>query len=417
MLHDLENGQISRWQICLSPDLIHVLHLGYHPPCDSLLTPDQLKEPEITYPLRLVYCQNCSLSQIDYVVAPEVLFYKEYPYRSGITESLQNNLMAISDKLVDRLNLKPSDLVIDIGSNDGTILQGFKNNGIRVLGVEPTNIANIAIQNGIDTINEFFSEEVAKKIIYGYGKASLIVGTNIFAHVSNLGSLLRGVNLLLEENGVFLNESHYLMDILDAVQYDSIYHEHLRFYSIKSMNRLMRYYNLNIYDIENIANYGGSIRCYAQKGTSHFETDDLKKLETLENARKINDLQSFEIFKNRTEQSKFDLMTLLYNIKGEQKTIVGIGCPGRSSTLLNYCGIDNSILPYIAEQSTCLKLGLLSPGSHIPIIDEERMFQEQPDYALLLSWHYSEPIIKKLRQKGLRSKIILPLPEVKIIEP
>ena len=230
--------------------------------------------------------------------------------------------MAISDKLVDQLNLKPSDLVIDIGSNDGTILQGFKNKGIRVLGVEPTNIANIAIQNGIDTLNEFFSEEVAKKILYGYGKASLIVGANVFAHVSSLGSMLRGVNLLLEENGVFLNESHYLMDILDEVQYDSIYHEHLRFYSIKSMKGLMQYYKLNVYDVERIPNYGGSIRCYSQKGTSHVETDDMKKLETLETARKINDFQSFEILKNKTEQSKFDLMTLLYNIKGEQKTIV-----------------------------------------------------------------------------------------------
>ena len=179
----------------------------------------------------------------------------------------------------------------------------------------------------------------------------------------------------------------------------------------------MQHYKLNVYDVERISNYGGSIRCYSQKGTSHFETDDLKKLETLETTRKINDLQSFEILKNKTEQSKLDLMTLLYNIKGEQKTIVGIGCPGRSITLLNYCGIDTLLLPYIAEQSSCLKLGLFTPGSHIPIIDEERMFQEQPDYALLLSWHYSEPIIKKLRQKGLRSKIILPLPDVKIIEP
>ena len=160
MLHDLENGQISRCQICLSSNLKHVLDLGYHPPCDSLLTPEQLKEPEITYPLRLVYCQNCSLSQIDYVVAPEVLFYKEYPYRSGITESLKNNLVAISDKLVDSLDLNPNDLVIDIGTNDGTILQGFKNKGIRVLGVEPTNFANISILNGIDTLNEFFNEEL-----------------------------------------------------------------------------------------------------------------------------------------------------------------------------------------------------------------------------------------------------------------
>ena len=223
--------------------------------------------------------------------------------------------MAISDKLVDRLNIKPSDLVIDIGSNDGTILQGFKNKGIRVLGVEPTNIANVATQNGIDTINEFFNEEVAKKIQYAYGKASLIIGANVFAHVASLGSLLRGINLLLKENGVFLNESHYLMDILDAVQYDSIYHEHLRFYSIKSMKRLMQYYKLNVYDVEKIPNYGGSIRCYSQKGTSHFETDELKRLETLETTLNINDLQSFEIFKNRTEQSKIELMALLYSIK------------------------------------------------------------------------------------------------------
>ena len=179
----------------------------------------------------------------------------------------------------------------------------------------------------------------------------------------------------------------------------------------------MQYYNLNIYDIENIANYGGSIRCYAQKGTSHFETDELKRLETLETTRKINDIQSFEIFKNRTEQSKFDLTTLLYNIKGEQKTIVGIGCPGRSSTLLNYCGIDTSILSYIAEQSTSLKLGLHLPGKHIPIVDEAIMFQEQPEYAVMLSWHYWEPIVKKLRQKGLKSKIVIPLPELKILEP
>ena len=179
----------------------------------------------------------------------------------------------------------------------------------------------------------------------------------------------------------------------------------------------MQYYKLNVYDVERIPNYGGSIWCYAQKGTSHFETDELKSLETLETTLNINDLHSFEIFKNRTEQSKIELMALLYHIKREQKTIVGIGCPGRSSTLLNYCGIDTSLLPYIAEQSTSLKLGLYSPGSHIPIVDEERMFQEQPDYALLLSWHYSESIIKNLRQKGLRSKIILPLPDVNIIEP
>ena len=168
MIHDLENGQIVRCQICLSPDLKLVLDLGFHAPCDSLLTAEQLKEPEKTYPLRLVYCKNCSLSQIDYIVPPEVLFHKEYPYLSGITETLKNNLMSISDKLVDRLNLKPSDLVIDIGSNDGTILQGFKNKGIRVLGVEPTNIANIAIQNGIDTLNEFFNEELAKKIRFKF---------------------------------------------------------------------------------------------------------------------------------------------------------------------------------------------------------------------------------------------------------
>ena len=154
-----------------------------------------------------------------------------------------------------------------------------------------------------------------------------------------------------------------------------------------------------------------------KKGQVILSLTSWKRLETLETTLNINDLHSFEIFKNRTEQSKIELMAILYNIKSEQKTIVGIGCPGRSSTLLNYCGINTSLLPYIAEQSTCLKLGLFSPGSHIPIIDEERMFQEQPDYALLLSWHYSEPIIKKLRQKGLRSKIILPLPDVKVIEP
>ena len=360
---------------------------------------------------------DCGLVQIDYVVNPEELFFPGYPYRSGITSTLVNNLRSTGPTIMQRYGIATGNLAIDIGSNDGTLLSGFKDAGMRVLGVEPTNIAHIANNNGIETIQEFFGETVASKIIAKYGKAKVVTAANMFAHVAQLGSLIRGVEALLDTGGVFVTESHYLADLLETVQYDSIYHEHLKYYSVRSIIRLFDYYDFTVVDVDKIPNYGGSIRVYAMKGKNQPVNDSVRNLLEAEVKMGLYDTPIFDRFVQQVRTSKKDLQKLVVDAHARGDRVVGIGCPGRASTLLNYCNIDPDLMSYIAEQSTSLKLGLFMPGTHIPIINEERMFAEQPEYAVMLSWHYWQPIVAKLRAKGLRSKIVLPLPVIQVLEP
>ena len=415
--HDLIPGHLNECQICGNDNLKPVINLGHLAPCDSLLWPEQLKKAESTYPLNVVRCTECDLMQIDYVVDPAELFFPEYPYRSGITPTLVKNLRFTGPTIMERYNVGKGNLAIDIGSNDGTLLSGFKDAGMKVLGVEPTNIAQIANDNGIETIQEFFSEELATRVVKERGFASIVTAANMFAHVAQLGSMIRGIERLLDNGGVFVSESHYLMDLIETVQYDSIYHEHLKYYSVKSIIRLFDFYNFTVVDVDRIPNYGGSIRVSAMKGKGHEVKDSVKNLLAEEKRMGLYDDALYDDFVSRIRKSKFDLLHLVVNAKANGAQIVGIGSPGRAATTLGYCNIDTDLMPYIAEQSTSLKLGLFMPGVHVPIIDEKQLFDEQPEYAIMLSWHYWEPIVEKLRAKGLRSKIILPLPEVRVLEP
>ncbi len=414
--HDLPLGKIKHCQVCGSTDLHLAIDLGHHAPCDSLIWPKQLDEAESVYPLRFLVCKSCSLAQIDYVVPPDVLFFPEYPYRSGITQTLVDKLSRTATSTLARFKIPENALAIDIGSNDGTVLQAFKKNGMRVLGIEATNIAEIANQNGVETIQAFFEEKTADRVLASHGKASVITATNVFAHVSNLGSIMRGVTKLLEDGGIFVTESHYVVDLLETVQYDSIYHEHLRYYSVKSIIRLFDQYGFTVTDVERIDNYGGSIRVFAVKGTGHTVGQSVKDMLALEEREGIYGTEVYDAFAKRVQNAKENLLRLVLDLKKQGKSVVGIGCPGRSATLINYTGLGPDLMPYIAEQSTSLKLGLFLPGKHVPIVDEKRMFEEQPDYTIMLSWHYAKPIIAKLRQRGLKSKIIIPLPDVTIDE-
>jgi len=414
--HDLANGHLETCQISGAGNLIPVINLGHHAPCDSLLWPKQLKGPERTYPLNLVRCPDCSLVQIDYVVAAEELFFPDYPYRSGITSTLVGNLKSTGPTIMKRFGIPAGKLAIDIGSNDGTLLSGFKEAGMKVLGVEPTNIANIANESGIQTVQAFFCEDVARKIVAAYGQAEVVTAANMFAHVSTLCGLIRGVETLLVEDGIFVTESHYLLDLIDTVQYDSIYHEHLKYYSVKSIVRLFSYYDFTVVDIDRIPNYGGSIRVYAMKGKNHPVGASVTDLLKEEERRGLHEEEIYTEFAERIRKSKRQLQKLLVEALDRGERVAGIGSPGRAATLLSYCNIDVETMSYIAEQSTSLKLGLFMPGSHVPIIDEKVMLEEQPEYALVLSWHYWKPIVEKLRQKGLKSKIIIPLPEVRILD-
>ncbi len=414
--HDLAVGSLSACQICGSADLVLVLDLGHQPPCDSLLTSAQLREPEKIYPLRFLRCRNCGLAQIDHVVPPEILFHPAYPYRSGITGTLVKNLQDTAGTIVDNYAIPAGQLAVDIGSNDGTLLKGFKARSMRVLGIEATNIAEIANAEGIETIQTFFDEACARRIVKTHGQAAAITATNMFAHVAALGELMRGVMRLLKDGGVFVTESHYLPSILATAQYDSIYHEHLKFYSLRPLALFFSYYGFTVTDAEKIPNYGGSIRVYAVKGKNLPVSNRLRSLLETEDRAGLNSDAPYDRFRETVRKSKFELQLRLVELRAAGKFAPGIGCPGRSSTLLNYIGADPDLMPYIAEQSTSLKLGLFLPGKHIPIVDEKRLFDEQPEYAVMLSWHYAEPIIAGLRRRGLKSKIILPLPEVHVVE-
>lgn len=409
-------GKLVGCQICGSQKLEDIINLDHQPPCDVLSNAEEIKEEEIHYPINVVRCLDCGLVQLDFIPPPKVVFHKKYPYRTGITQMLVDNFKELTDATVKRLELQKGSLIVDIGSNDGTALQPFKKKGMRVLGVEPTNVARIAVKNGIPTINDFFTKEIAQRVIKKQGHASLVIATNVFAHINNLASFMDGVSTLLKPKGVFISESQYLLDTIQKVQYDTMYHEHLRFYSLKPLDLLFKKFGFTITDAERINSSGGSIRISATKGLNLSRSSRVISLIRAEEKAGLYKKSTYVNFKKRVEISRLKLVKFLCELKLKNKTIAGIGSPGRSSPILNYCHIDPLLIPYLAEQSSSLKLGLFSPGTHIPIIDEKKIFEDQPEYALLFSWHIADTLIKKMRTRGLKSKFVIPLPELRIIK-
>jgi len=414
--HMVKNGHIDKCQVCNSSKLNLILDLGHQPLCDSLLTEEMLNQPETTYPLRMFWCEECSLAQIDYCVDGSIVYHPDYPYRTGVTKELVGYLNGISRSLISKYNLKHGDLVVDLGSNDGTLLTGFKEQGTKVLGVEPTNIAKIANQNGIETVQKFFVVDVANEIKNKHGDASLILSTNMFAHMATIGEVVSGIETLLKDDGVFVLENHYLLDVIQGGQFDTTYHEHLRTYSLKSLVKLFSYYNFTITDVERGSRYGGNIRVHVTKGKNRPVSENVTALLNLEESLGLYKLETYRKFADRVKKAKKDFMNFMFKIKEEGKTIVANSCPGRCVTLLNYYGIDADLIPYIAEQPTSLKLGMFLPGKVIPIVNNEILVKEQPDYVILLAWHYAEPIIEQLKARGLKSNFVIPLPDLKVVK-
>jgi len=414
--HMVPNGKLNKCQICNSEKLNLILDLGHQPLCDSLLTEKLLDSPETTYPLRMLWCEECSLAQLDYCVDGKEVYHPDYPYRTGITKELVSYQNEITSSLKSKYNLDENDLVVDIGSNDGTLLTGFKKFSVKTIGIEPTNIANIANQNGIETIQEFFTSSVANQIIDKHGKASIVLATNMFAHMATIGEVISGIESLLKDDGVFIFENHYLLDVIERGQFDTTYHEHLRTYSLKSLIKLFSYYNFTITDVERGERYGGNIRVHVTKGKNASISQNVTNLLKIEEEFGLYRLDTYQKFAERVKKAKNDFMNLLFKIKKDGKTIVANSCPGRCVTLLNYYGVDSDLLPYIAEQPSSLKLNMFLPGKQIPIVNNEILFKDQPDYVVLLAWHYAQPIMEQLRERGLKSNFIIPLPDLKIFE-
>lgn len=414
--HFIKTGHIPQCQVCNSNKLHTILDLGHQPLCDSLLTEKTLNEPEKAYPLRMVWCQNCTGVQIDYCVSAEEVYHPDYPYRSGITKELAEYQENMALSLAKKYDLKPKDLVIDVGSNDGTLLKGFQKYGVKTLGVEPTNIAKIANRNGVKTIQAFFDIKTAKAIKKEYGSASIVITTNTFAHMQTLGEFIMGAHYLLRDDGVFVNETHYLLDIIKGGQFDTIYHEHLRTYSLKSYIKLFDQYDFTVTDVERGDRYGGNIRVYATKGKGKSISPQVKKLLKIEKDFGIEKVETYIQFANRVKKARFEFMDFIFKTKKRGKSIIGNSCPARASTLLNYYGVDSELLPYIAEQPTSLKLNMYLPGKHIPIVNNQRLIDEQPDFVVILAWHYAKPIMEQLKARGLKSDFVIPLPDFRIVK-
>ena len=413
--HNFLPGKINRCQICGSKNLIQVIDLGDQPLSNTLQKNLKEKENLDSFPINVVRCDECTLLQIDYIVDQSKVYHADYPYLPGITKTVNSEQKELADYLSEFLNLKKTDTVIDIGSNDGSLLKHFKEKGLNTIGIEPTNIARIANNNGINTLQSFFNINFDKEVIQKAGKVKLVTSTNVFAHMSTLGDVMEGKLKVLDEDGFFCLENHYIMEILDKVQYDTFYHEHLRTYSLISLIKLFEIYNLNLFHAEIVTRYGGSIRCVVSKKTKN-KTENLKRLLSIEEDRFIkNKDKTYNKFIEKIKKNKVDLKNKLLEIKSNNLTVMAKSCPARAVVLLHYCGLDEKIIDCIAEQPTSLKLNYHVPGTNLKIVDEEKLLNKEPDYILLLAWHLSKPIIEKWRKKGLKSKFIIPLPEIKII--
>lgn len=414
--HNITSGLSRHCQVCGSEDLELVMDLRNQPLCDSLLTNAQLDEPEVFYPLRQLWCKNCTLSQLDYIVQGEVVYHQNYPYRTGVTRELVAYQQQMATDLIKDLNIPSDSLISDIGSNDGTLLSAFKAADMRVIGIEPTNIAHIANEDGIETLHTPFNQAIAKQIVEDKGQAKLVTATNVFAHMASLGDVLEGLEILVADDGFFVLENHYLIPVMERLQFDTIYHEHLRTYSLRSLITLFNYYNFTVVDVKEVSRYGGNIRVYVAKGKNHTPKTSVNELLAKEERIGLSDPEYYKQFRSKSIALKNQLLEFIVKCNQEDISIAGNSCPGRCSTLLNFAGIGPDMLPYLGEQATSLKLGKYLPGTHIPIVNNQRLIDEQPEYVVLLAWHYADPIIEQLRARGLRSKFIVPMPEFKIID-
>lgn len=404
---------IENCQICNNSNLKSVLFLGYLPPVNQLHPIGSRPKEQPSYPAELLYCPKCHLVQLGLVVDPQVIFPKEYPYTSGTTKVLRDNFADLGEEVRKIIGLHVDDLVVDIGSNDGTLLSNFVPYA-KVLGITPEDIGKLAIERNIPTILDYFRPEVVDKIKKKYGKAKIVTAANVFAHIEDVNGVLDNIISLLKADGVFISESHYLYPLIKTVQYDTIYHEHLRYYSLTSLNYLLNKHGLEIFHAKLIPSHGGSIRVYSAKRGLYRKNKSVFEILAKEKDL-VTSMNSLLEFKDRVVLSKLGLLSLLFEIKKKGKTIFGISAPSRASTLINYLGLDQDILDCVVEIKGSYKIGKYIPGTKIPILEESILFKDQPDYALLLSWHIAEELIPKLKQRGFKGKFIIPLPKPRVI--
>lgn len=386
-------------RICKGSDLYSFLDLGFHPHSDWFRKERDV--PCIFYPLGLMRCRSCGLVQLDYIVPPHDLYKKDYFYESSITQTGDAHWSEFAQTVISKARLSPGDGVVDIGSNDGTLLSKFKANGMRVCGIDPNKeLTDIAVTRGIPSVADFFSEPALREAKERVGDIKLITGTNVFAHIDDLDVVLKLIADNLHPDGVFVFESPYFGDFYEGLQYDTVYHQHLSYLSLKPLIQFFANYGLTIFDIDRRPIHGGAFRVYS--GRNQQPSPTVAEMVSGENWTDA-DMDSFA---TAVEKNRDDIFDLVYSLAAKGKTIAVVSCPAKGQTLLNYTGIGRFM--EFATDKSILKQGRYTPGTNLIVYSDDELIRRQPDYALLLAWNFADEIIKN--NSAYKGKWIIPIP-------
>lgn len=399
--------KINKCRICKSKNIKEFFDLGNQPLANSLLkNPD---EKENFYPLSLSWCPDCNLVQLNHTADPKELF-SNYVWVTGTSETAKEHAVNFYKEILSRTENLHEGYTLEVASNDGTFLMPFIENGYKALGVDPAkNIADMATKEGALTICGFFGEELAREIIREYGYAKVVFARNVLPHVANLHDFVKGLRLCLEDKGLLVLEVHYAEKICEELHYDSIYHEHLCYFTLKSIEHLLNQYGLFVFDIEKSPISGGSLILYIKKNKTE-EKPIVQSYRKIEKEIKLNELSRWRDFATRAYSHREELLKIVNDLKKEGKSIVGYGASARSSTLLNFCGIDTRFISMIADQNP-IKQGFYSAGTHILIDSPEKVMKKTPNYVFILAWNFADEIIDILRRRfNYTGKCIIPLP-------
>ncbi len=406
--------QLEVCRACDSNNLLLFLQLGPTPVPNGFLKAHHRHRAEKFYPLDVCFCKDCGLVQLAHVVSPKVMF-KNYVYIPSTSETMRTHFADLAKQAVKKTGAKEGDLVLDIGSNDGTLLKSFSSYKMKILGVDPAeNLAKKANQEGVKTVCGLFTHDLAKKIRKDEGAARIITGTNVVAHVHDLNDFLEGIKILLSDEGLFICEFPYLIDLIEKIEFDTIYQEHLSYFSITPFLKLLKKHNLFLLDVQRIPVHGGSVRVFVSKKPLK-PSKQVKKLLQLEKNKEILKPETYLKFRRKVDKVRHELVQLLWSLRLKKKQIVGYGASAKGNIILNYCRIGPETLDCIVD-SIPYKQGKFTPGMHIPIFPEEKLLKDQPDYTLLLAWNFADEIIKKQSEYRKRGgKFILALPKLTIV--
>ncbi|SVB61507.1 uncharacterized protein METZ01_LOCUS214361, partial [marine metagenome] len=393
-----------------------VLSLGDTPLANALLTESQLSAPEPCYPLDLVFCRVCSLVQITKTVPPVDLF-GEYLYFSSVSDTMVVHASKLVQRVIRERQLDGNSLAAEIASNDGYLLQAYKQARIPIIGVEPaTNIAAVALEKDIPTVCDFFGSQLVDKLIEDYGRADVIHANNVLAHVPDLNGVVYGLRRFVKDSGVIIVEVPYVRDMVDGTEFDTVYHEHLCYFSVTALTRLFERHGLVIHDVERLNIHGGSLRIFSGiDDCAAKPSENVGQLLEQEAKENIDRSDFYLTFAERVEVLKVELVTLLRELRDAGKKVAAYGASAKGSTLLNYFGIDATVIEFVVDLSP-VKQGRYTPGTHIPIREPEALLEERPDYVLLLTWNFEEEVLRQqeaYRREG--GKFIVPIPTLRVV--